>query len=193
MVNQIGAMEQEGEKTETLKEVGEKEYQLSVVESIMGTDTDRTQSLTLPAFEGASTVEVEGAARECEVWKQSLTMGEYEVVFRRDLEVSTGRMLRFRLVGEDQSIECSAEALEDKVEVGENTLSCVRLKGRGKFAQGEADVRMWVSSEIPGGLVRFEIRVPMPGQEISFVQEMVEFEARRRSPPTGTWHGYFRA
>lgn len=108
---------------------------------------------------GEDTLEVEGKAWPCEVWEVAV-QGQGQV-HRERAWIADGLPHPLRMETFDANSKVSLEVvdLSEHVELGGRKLPCVVYEGVGRVNGDSVRVRLWTSTEVPGGMLRLRTEV----------------------------------
>jgi hypothetical protein len=159
----------------TLSEVSGDGYTLKVVSKALGFEQERTEKESLPEKVGAEKVTVAGKEIACTVWSAKGKRGEKasDTKFWLPEGGAIPVKVTSKTEGEEEA-EITATSLKDEASVLGKKLDCVKLAGKLKTAQGEADIILWMTDKVPGGGARMEMVAN--GGAIKAVMEVAEIK-----------------
>ncbi len=158
MVYEQAGQKQEAEMVYTLVEVTADAYTLKVVSKAPGLEQERTEKEGLPVKAGAEKVTVAGKEVACTVWTAKGKRGDKPSDTKFWLPEGSAIPVKVTSKTQDEEeAEIAATGLKEEATVLGKKHECVKLSGRLKTAQGEAEITLWMTDKVPGGGARMEM------------------------------------
>ena len=174
ITSEMGALRQEGRLTHVLKEVKDDRYTVEVKVAQLGIEQTLEEKDGLPVRIGQEKLTVGGKELSCTVWESKGTRGPHAASGKYWLAEGIAAPVKIvsKVEGQEEN-EMTAAALEDKVTAAGKDYLCVRLEGKSKGPLGEAETTVWVSDQVPGGLVRMVGKGKVQGAVATTTVEIV--------------------
>lgn len=155
LTSEVGALKQEGRLTHRLKEVTEAGYTVEVKVAQLGIEEALEEKDGVPVKVGQEKLTVAGRELSCTVWESKGNRGPHASSGRYWLAegVPTAVKIVSKVEGQEDN-EMTATSLEEKVTAAGREYACVRLEGKSKGPLGETAATVWISDQVPGGLVK---------------------------------------
>jgi hypothetical protein len=155
ITSEMGALRQEGRLTHVLKEAKDGAYTVEVKVAQLGIEQTLEEKDSLPVKVGQEKLTVAGKELACTVWESKGTRGPHAASSKVWLAegIATPVKIIAKVEGQEEN-EMTAAAFEEKVTAAGKEYACARLEGKSKGPLGEAQATVWVSDQVPGGLVK---------------------------------------
>jgi hypothetical protein len=165
-----GAILKEKSSSKETVKVGEKEYACTVIEYDVVPDAGADKDQEGEGEEG-------GEGEEVDPGDAGVESGTVKIWFSDELPVSVKNETLVVAKGQEVKSVTTLVALNDKVSVAGKELTCYVYESKMEGASN-ADMKMWMSTEVPGFQVKLEGTVSAMGMEIPMTMEVSEFEAK---------------
>lgn len=169
----FGGQKFEGEMKQALKEKSGTEYTTTQTQSIMGQENESTEVEQMPVASGTETLTVDGKSFDCTIWKSKSKKDGTESESKVWVPKGGNTPLKIVTGGED-SAEFVAEKVGVKVKGGDGKeYTCVVLTGKIKSQGGDLDATFHFSPDVPGGIVKIEMKM---GEQGGMTYELTEWK-----------------
>lgn len=172
VTSEVGVLKEESQMTYSLKEIDEGGFTLEVKVAGIGKEQamDGKEGPYLKV--GEEKVRVAEKDHACTIWESKGQRGPYSTKTRYWLAEGIAVPLRLVSQVDAQESDVVATSLSEKLAIGGKEYDCVRLEGKTKNAQGEAETTVWLSDPVPGRLVKIAAKGKVQGAGMTTTVEL---------------------
>ncbi len=174
---EAGGEKQEGSLSWTLEESGDKGFKVKQIVDLGGNVQELAEEWGPPAKDGEETLKVEGKEYKCAVWKITGTSQGRNVEVRYSVAEGKPTPLRWvRKADGNTEVDVTASKLAETLTLAGKKYESVKAEGAVNFGGGEIKTTAWMSSEVPGYLLKAAIGVAGDALRMSFEVSAVDLK-----------------